>query len=228
MAKYDYILLDADNTLWDFDLAEHLALQQALQYYGISCTPEVETCYVEINSALWAAFDRGEIQQQDLAVQRFAQLLETIGREGSPSAMNHTYLTKLGEQGVALEGADGFCRQLAEHCTLAIVTNGLSLAQHGRFDRCTMKDCISKLYISQEIGHSKPQKAFFDHVLTDLGITDLGRVLVIGDSLSSDILGAKQAGLDAIWFNPKEKPCPDHLSPVLIAKGFEEMAEYIL
>lgn len=228
MPRYDTILLDADNTIWDFDRAEHTALGLTLIDYDILPSPEVELSYKCINSDLWSALDRGEIAQEVLAVERFRRFLKTLNRTEDPSAMNQAYLSRLSQQGIPLEGAEAFCRSLAEHCTLAIVTNGLSQAQHGRFDRCSMKDVISKLYISQEIGCAKPQKAFFDHVLADMGITDTSRVVVIGDNLGSDILGAQNAGLDAIWYNPKGHPCRQSLSPRLKARSYQEILEFVL
>ena len=198
MPRYDYVLLDADNTLFDFDLAEHKALGLTLASHGIPFTPEAEQTYIDINTALWSKFDRGEISQGELVVERFSAFLRAVGRAGDPAELNRYYLSRLGEQGDLLPGAEALCRALAARCTLAIITNGVSSAQRGRFARSPIQDCISHLFISEDIGFQKPRREFFDAVLHDMGISDPGRAVVVGDTLGSDILGAKNAGLDEL------------------------------
>ena len=190
MPRYDYVLLDADNTLFDFDLAEHKALGLTLAGHGIPFTPEAEQTYIDINTALWSKFDRGEISQGELVVERFSSFLRAVGRAGDPAELNRYYLSRLGEQGDLLPGAEALCRALAARCTLAIITNGVSSAQRGRFARSPIQDCISHLFISEDIGFHKPRREFFDAVLHDMGISDPGRAVVVGDTLGSDILGA--------------------------------------
>lgn len=228
MPRYDYVLLDADNTLFDFDLAEHKALGLTLAGHGIPFTPEAEQTYIDINTALWSKFDRGEISQGALVVERFSSFLRAVGRAGDPAELNRYYLSRLGEQGDLLPGAEALCRALAARCTLAIITNGVSSAQRGRFARSPIQDCISNLFISEDIGFQKPRREFFDAVLHDMGISDPGRAVVVGDTLGSDILGAKNAGLDAVWYNPKGRPARPDLSPVLIAASFDQIENFIL
>ncbi len=228
MPRYDYVLLDADNTLFDFDLAEHKALGITLTDHNLPFTPETERTYVELNAALWARFDRSEVSLEELVVERFSAFLRAVGREGDPAALNHYYLSRLGEQADLLPGAEDLCRALAPWCTLAIVTNGLSLAQRGRVSRSPLQPYISYLFISEEIGVQKPRPAFFDAVLRDMAITDRRRTVVVGDTLGSDILGAQQSGLDAIWYNPKDLPLGQDLSPTLIASNFDDIRNFIL
>lgn len=106
MPRYDYVLLDADNTLFDFDLAEHKALGLTLAGHGIPFTPEAEQTYIDINTALWSKFDRGEISQGALVVERFSSFLRAVGRAGDPAELNRYYLSRLGEQGDLLPGAE--------------------------------------------------------------------------------------------------------------------------
>lgn len=228
MPRYDYVLLDADNTLFHFDLAEHKALGITLTDHGLPFTPETEQIYVTLNAALWARFDRSEIRLDELVVERFSAFLRAVGREGDPAALNHHYLSRLGEQADLLPGAEDLCRALAPWCTLAIVTNGLSLAQRGRVSRSPLQPYISHLFISEELGVQKPRPEFFDAVLRDMAIADKRRAVVVGDTLGSDILGAQQSGLDAIWYNPKGLPLGQDLSPALIASNFDDIRNFIL
>ena len=169
MPRYDYVLFDADNTLFDFDRAEAEALRTTLAEYGLPATPETEETYLAVNRALWAQFDRGEVSREWLVVERFARLLRALGRSGDPAAVNHAYLTHLGEGAFLLPGAEELCRALAPCCTLAIVTNGVAMAQRARFEASPLRDVVPWLFISEEVGASKPDPAFFAPVLRALG-----------------------------------------------------------
>ena len=109
MRRYDFVLLDADNTLFDFDRSEHEALRLALESFSIPCPPETEALYVSINSALWAMLDRGEAAREWLVVERFARLTAALGVDADPAALNRTYLDRLGEQSFLLPGALEVC-----------------------------------------------------------------------------------------------------------------------
>ncbi len=216
MPNYDYILFDADNTLFDFDTAEHRALNQTLEHYGYPRDDATRGLYLDINRRLWSAFDRGEVTKEHLVVERFAALQRALGGNYDSCKMNTYYLSRLAEGADLLPGAEDLCRTLAEHCTLAIITNGVALAQRGRFGRSPLKDVIPYLFISGEMGCQKPQKVFFDHVLAKMKVTDPSRVLVVGDSLSADIQGAVNAGLDSVWYAPggtltEGSPQPTHI-----------------
>lgn len=206
MKRYDFVLFDADNTLFDFDRAEHEALRLALEAFSIPCTPETEARYVSINSGLWAMLDRGEATREWLVVERFARLTRELGVEADPQALNRTYLDKLGEQPFLLPGAEKMCRALGQHCTLAILTNGVARAQRGRFDRSPLAGLIPHLFISEEVGASKPSPAFFRPVLDALGVTNPRRALMVGDNLTTDIGAPPPWG----WIPPGTTPaaCP--------------------
>ena len=151
MARYQYVLFDADNTLFDFDRSEWEALGLTLEAHGIDPTRERKLRYQAINAELWAAFNRGELEQPFLVVERFAVFLREFGLSGDPVAMNADYLNFLAQQGCPLPGAEALCAALAPHCTLALVTNGLSVAQRGRYDRSPLRTYLPHLFISQEL-----------------------------------------------------------------------------
>ena len=228
MPRYDVILFDADNTLFDFDRAEEEALRATLARYGLPVTARSVAAYLAINRELWARFDRGEVSREWLVVERFARLLRTLGRPGDPAAMNRAYLTRLGEGAFLLPGAEALCRALAPRCTLAIVTNGVALAQRARFEASPLRDVVPWLFISEEVGASKPDPAFFAPVLRALGEPDRARVLMVGDNLLTDIRGGINAGLDTAWFNPHPLPGGPDVRPTWEVDGFPALEALIL
>lgn len=228
MPKYDYVLLDADNTLFDFDAAEERALNLTLTHYGYAATAENRRCYLTLNRALWAAFDRGEVDKDFLLAERFARLQQALGGAHDSAEMNRFYLARLGEGADLLPGAEAFCRTLAQACTLAIITNGVASVQRGRFDKSPLSGLIPHLFISGEMDCQKPQKVFFQKVLAAMDIIDSRRAVVVGDSLTADIQGAVNAGLDSIWYNPKGLPLGDGPRPTHIMGLFSDISAAIL
>lgn len=217
MKRYRYLLLDADETLFDFPKSEKLAIVQTLKDYGFACSEETISLYSRINHALWQRFNLGEIPREQIRQERFSRLLAELG--GNPELgpeMDQHYAKALGSFGILFPGALEMCRKLAGAYLMAIVTNGFSVSQHGRFDHSPVQKYIPYLFISEELGCQKPQKLFFDKVLDKMGVGDKERnqVLVIGDSLNSDIQGGKNAGLDTCWY------CPGGLS--------DELPDYIV
>ena len=206
MPNYDYVLFDADNTLFDFDAAEHAALAATLERYGYSDRDTAREHYLRVNRALWAAFNKGEVTAEFLLVERFAALQRILGGGHDPAEMNVFYLARLGEGADLLPGAEALCRALAPHCTLAIITNGVPAVQRSRIAASPLSGLFPYLFISGEMGTQKPERAFFQTVFHTMGITEPGRAVVVGDSLSADIQGAANAGLPSVWYNPKGLP----------------------
>ena len=225
---YDVVLFDADNTLFDFDAAEAQALDLTLAEYGYPVDDQSRSCYLAVNRDLWARFDRGEVKREWLVVERFAALQRALGGHHDPAEMNTFYLARLAEAGCLLPGAEDLCRRLAPSCTLAIVTNGVASAQRGRFDRSPLKELIPWLFISEEVGYQKPQRQFFDAVLSAMSLPQSARIVVVGDSLTADILGAVNAGLDSIWYNPLGLPGRPDIVPTFEARSFDQVFHLIV
>lgn len=226
--NYDTLFLDADNTLFDFDRAEHEALKRAMTERGYPFTPETESVYLTINRGLWEAFDRGEVEQKWLVVERFRRLDAALGGSNDPEAFNRDYLTYLGQGAWLLPGALELCRELKQAgCRLAIATNGVARVQHARMDASPLAQYIDGLFISEELGAQKPQAEFFLPMLERMGVADKGRCLMVGDNLRSDILGGRNAGLPTVWYNPRRLPNPTDIRPTFTVATYQELKDLI-
>ncbi|MCI8538783.1 MAG: noncanonical pyrimidine nucleotidase, YjjG family [Oscillospiraceae bacterium] len=229
MLRFDTVLFDADNTLFDFDRAEAEVLRQVTEDLGVPLTEELRRAYGQINTALWNRFDRGEITRDWLVVERFRQYLDLLGG-GDPEEMNRAYLKGLGQCSMLLPGAEALCRRLKPFCHMAILTNGITESQTGRLERSAIQDCIEGLFISQAMGCQKPQREFFVQVYNALGLTgrDLSRTVMVGDNLQSDILGGQNGGISTIWFNPHRKKNDSGIHPDWTAETLAEVGDIIL
>lgn len=228
MRRYDAVLLDADNTLFDFDGAEQKALRAVLVQRGYTPDRAAVELYQGINAALWDAFARGEVEQDFLLVERFRRFEQAMGGSHDPVQFNADYVSALAQNGELLPGALELCRELAGlGLHLAIVTNGASVAQRGRYAASPIREYIPHLFISQEMGVSKPDVLFFDQVCRTMDISDRRRAVVVGDNLSSDILGGNRAGIDTIWFNPHGAPLTGPGRPTYTAADLETVGRII-
>ena len=215
--NFDVVLLDADETVYDFLLAEKTAVSRTLADFGVEPTDEVIRLYSEINLRCWKALERGELSRDALKSYRFRQLFEQIG--ASPvdyTAVNDSYLENLSECGFMLPGATEFVKKLHEEYDVKVylATNGLTVPQTGRYVRSGIDRYVDGIYISEQIGASKPDKAYFDAVFADLGVTDKSRVIILGDSLTSDMQGGRNAGITTCRYlrgaEPDGDPRCDH------------------
>lgn len=229
MPRYDFVLLDADETLFDFHRSEDEALRKVLSDRGYPTDEETVALYLKINSALWDANARGEVDQDFLTVERFAAFMRVMGGDHDPRQFNRDYLEALGSGCYLLPGAVEFCRALADGgCRLAIVTNGLPTAQWGRFNRSPLKDIIPHMFVSMELGCQKPQPEYFDQVCDALCITDRSRAIVVGDNLRSDILGGVNAGMDTMWYAPGGGMPPAYPAPTYTVRTYGEALAILL
>lgn len=202
--RYQYLLVDNDNTLMDFSAAEYKALRQTLKEAGLPA--DVATCdaYQRINQALWQALERGETTQGELKVERFRQLLAYL--DESPlqaEALSAAYATNLGNYADLLPGAEEFIQRLHGKMKIALVSNGVSAIQRNRLSLCPLTPLFDAIIISEEVGIAKPDPAMLQIALDQLGCKDVSQAVLMGDSLSADIAAAKNAGMDSIYFCPR-------------------------
>ena len=205
----DMLLLDMDGTFLDFEAAEKSAFRTAMIRHGYPAGEREYAVYGKINHGLWEAFERGEIDKPTLLSTRFGRLFEALGIKGDGAAFEREYQALLGEGAQLVEGAEEVLSYLAERYALYVVTNGVERTQRNRLRLSGIDRFMTGIFISGTIGWQKPQKEFFDCCFERIPGLDRSRTLIIGDSLTSDIQGGFNAGIETCWFNPKGKKKPE-------------------
>ena len=229
MAKYYCILFDADNTLLDFDAAESKALADTLRAYGIE--PDVETVqtYRTINEELWHQLEKGQIRREKLMAERFTRFLKAVNAAGSGVEMNRFYLEQLSTHpDLAAPNVLDVLRELSEVATLAVVTNGFEKVQTRRTAESGILDYVEDVFVSEKMDSEKPNRKIFDAALRALGVENREHVLMVGDSLSSDIQGGVNAGLDTCWYNPGHAENPGKVCPTYEIASLEELYPLVM
>ncbi len=204
--RYQYILMDMDGTLFDFNQSEYNAFSGAMQSAGISCTEQLFRTFHKINKRLWREYEAAGMTRAQVQLTRFQKLFDMFHFSADPSAVNEVYKAILSGSTELTEDAFDVCRALAQTHTLYIITNGAS-NQRGRLESAGLAPFFRDVFISEEIGFRKPQKEFFDYVLEKSNIENRRDCLVVGDSQTSDIRGARNAGMDSCLFSEKEITC---------------------
>ena len=200
--RYQYLLIDNDNTIMDFNAAEAKALVDVLKAYGLPTDEATIHLYHEINDAQWKALERGETTQPRLKVERFRLLLAELGREELDAiALSDAYANGLGSHADLLPGAAEFIRALHGKIKMALVSNGVSAIQRGRLSHCPLSPLFDEIIISEEVGAAKPDPTLLLVAMERLGCTDKSQAVMMGDSLSADIPAAVNAGVDSIFFS---------------------------
>ncbi|MGA2641688.1 MAG: YjjG family noncanonical pyrimidine nucleotidase [Spirochaetia bacterium] len=208
MNKYRGVLLDADNTLFDYDRAEAEALAETLRDAAPDGPRESAiAAYRVINARYWKLFEKGEIDSAGLQSGRWVDLFREMELSGDPAAAAGNYVTRLAEKAHLLPGAAVTVRELARRARLCLVTNGLSRVQRGRLAHSGIAGSFTAILISEELGVAKPDPRFFQAAGDALGLSP-ARLICVGDSPAADIAGARGAGIDACWFNPGGAPWP--------------------
>ena len=220
---YQYLLFDADNTLFDLDAAERSAHQKLCREYGLAFSEEGYQLYHQCNAQLWHEFDLGRCTKEFLLVERFRRYLAITGEKADPQALNIAHLRALGEGAVLLPEALALCRRLAANHALYLLTNAVASVQRRRFEGSPIAPFFRGVFISEDIGWGKPSREYFDYVFRSVPGLERDNALVIGDSLSSDIQGANNAGLPCCWFNPRGLPRPGHLRIDYEIRALEEL-----
>ncbi len=229
MAKYYCILFDADNTLLNFDAAENKALAETLVNYGIEPDAETVQTYREINTELWKQLEKGQIRREKLMNERFTRFLKAINAAGNGAEMNRFYLEQLSTHPDLLNSnVLDVMRELSEVATLAVVTNGFDRVQSRRVQESGLANYLEDVFVSEKLDSEKPNRKIFDAALRSLGVENREHVLMVGDSLSSDIQGGVNAGLDTCWFNPNRAENPGKVCPTYEISNLEELYALVM
>ncbi len=230
MAYYTCILLDADNTLLDFDAAERQALTEMLARYDLPHDEHACAVYHEVNRQLWESLAKGELNKNKLFRIRFGRYMQAMGLtdNGKGVEMNDVYEDLLATHADLLPGAIQALVELSEVATLAIVSNGAAKVQQARIEASGVGRYMDGIYISEKVGAAKPSPKLYDHVLKDLGLTNRSRVLIVGDDLLADIQGGINAGLDTCWVNFTGAENETGIQPKYEIHSYEELYRIVM
>lgn len=226
---FKVILWDVDATLLNFEKAEEAGIRGCFEKYNLGeCTDEMLENYKGINRGYWQAMERGEIEKPVLLVKRFEDFLNAYGLDSSVAAgFNELYQILLGETVVFYENALETVQALKGKVLQFAVTNGTKVAQDGKLRNSGLDKEFDRVFISEVVGVEKPNKGFFDAVFAEIGEYAKDEVLIVGDSLTSDIQGGVNAGIKTCWFNPKGAENTSALKPDYEIRDIGEVLEIV-
>lgn len=209
------LLWDVDNTLLDFSAAERAAIRSLFQEYGLgACSEEMLQRYAAINMAYWERLERGELTKPEVLAGRFREFFETEGiNTAIAPEFNEKYQLRLGDTIVYRDDSLQIIKSLRGRVRQYVVSNGTVTAQTKKLRLSGLGALMDGIFLSEELGVEKPNVAFFDKVFSVLGDIDRSQVMIVGDSLTSDILGGTNAGIVTCWYNPGGKPAAGGVHP---------------
>ncbi len=227
MTKYEILLFDVDDTLLDFDLAENAALDRMFKEENIVVTSEMIARYKEINESMWRAFERGEVTKNTLHNTRFSMALKEFGIEVDGTYFESLFQKYLREAHHYVDGAYEVIAQLANHYHLYVVSNGVTVTQNKRLVDANLAQYFKGIFISEQTGYQKPMPDFFDYVFERIDHFDKEKALIIGDSLTSDIKGGIQSGIDTCWFNIRNVENTSGIEPHYEIKKLQDLHDLL-
>ncbi len=227
--KYELILFDLDGTLFDYKKAEEYALKKSMEHFDVNLNPDF--ClekYRKINRQVWLEFERGEISLNELKLKRFKVLFDELSIKQDIKSFSDKYLYYISKSSFVTEGAEEIVFSLYGKYKLALVTNGIYSAQYERLKSSPLKDFFHIFVVSEKIGVAKPDPDFFSYVFKKARHNDKSTALIVGDSLSSDIKGGLNFGIDTCWFNPEKIRNEEKISPTYEIEELTQIKDIIL
>jgi 2-haloacid dehalogenase len=202
MQQFQTLLLDADNTLFDFTAGERAALDLAFEQHGYPLNDEIRLAYERINVGLWKQYEQGLMDRKSVIYSRFGLLFREIGIDDDGIHFEDVYQDLLGQQHAFIPDAPEVIDYLYQKYDLYIVTNGVTATQLRRLSDSKLDRYMKRIFVSEETGYQKPMREYFDYCFQRIPNFDPSRSLIIGDSLTSDIKGGNNAGIQTCWYNP--------------------------
>ena len=229
MSKYKYLLWDIDGTILNFEKAEKRAIRTLFEKFNLGeCTDEMLSHYIEINKKYWKLLECGKMEKERILVERFEEFFLKEGiRTDVASEFNKAYQLALGDTIAFNDDALEIIKAQKKNYQIIIVTNGTAIAQKKKLERSGLDKIADNIFISEEVGYEKPSIHFFERVIAKAGMDDVSQAVIIGDSLTSDIQGGANAGIDTCWYNPKEEVNDTNLKPTYIIKNLHELCEIV-
>lgn len=227
--KYEVILFDADETLYDFKRSEKEAFKNTILKFNIKYDENYHLkIYQEINTVLWKEFEQGLITQEKLKVERFKRLSAQLNISFDENDFAKLYIEHLADASFLYADSIDLIENLNKAYKLSIITNGLVSVQDKRIRKSIISKYFDDIVISEEILISKPNPKIFEHALKNINHTDKSKVLMVGDSLTSDIQGGINFGIDTCWYNPNKIINKTSIKPTYEISNFNELKALLL
>ena len=225
---YKFLLFDLDHTLLDFDAAEDVALSHLLKEEGVEDIQAYKNYYVPMNKALWKDLELKKITKQELVNTRFAKLFAHFGIEKDGAYLAERYQFFLSKQGQIFPGVEDLLKKLIHQgFELYAATNGITFIQTGRLEQSGIAPYFKEIFISEQLHTQKPDAAFYEKIGARIPNFDKDHALMIGDSLSADIQGGNNAGIDTIWYNPHHLENKTQAQPTYEVDSYQALLEIL-
>lgn len=221
--KYQWILFDADETLFSFN--SFLGLQSVLKRYGINFSAEDYEAFQAINKPLWIAYQNNEISARDIQIRRFAKLSAETGVEAL--RLNQELMAEMALVSKPLDGVMEMLNALYGKVRMGIITNGFTELQQSRLENTQTEKFFEIVVVSEQIGAAKPDRQVFEYAFALMDEFDRTKILMVGDTLTSDILGGNNSGIDTCWFNHTGHPNDTSILPTYEITTITELVEIV-
>ena len=225
---YKFLLFDLDHTLLDFDAAEDVALSHLLKEEGVEDIQAYKDYYVPMNKTLWKDLELKKITKQELVNTRFAKLFAHFVIEKDGAYLAERYQFFLSKQGQIFPGVEDLLKKLIHQgFELYAATNGITFIQTGRLEQSGIAPYFKEIFISEQLHTQKPDAAFYEKIGARIPNFDKDHALMIGDSLSADIQGGNNAGIDTIWYNPHHLENKTQAQPTYEVDSYQALLEIL-
>ncbi|MFA9499145.1 pyrimidine 5'-nucleotidase [Mannheimia sp. E30BD] len=221
--RYQWILFDADETLFSFN--SYLGLKAMLARYQIDFSEQDYQDFQAINKPLWVAYQNNEITAQDIQIRRFAKLSQQTGVE--PLKLNQELMAEMALVSQPLVGVIETLNALYGKVKMGIITNGFTELQQKRLDNTQTAHFFDIVVISEQIGAAKPDRQVFDYAFALMDEFDRTKVLMVGDTLASDILGGNNSGIDTCWLNTFNLENDTDIKPTYEINAINQLIEIV-
>ena len=221
------IFFDLDDTLLDFTRAEREALSCAFRCFDIDPAPTVLDRYHVINREQWELLEEGVLTRAQVLTRRFDLLFEELGVRCSSREVCDCYEDFLAQGHWFIPGAVELLVELAPRYDLYLASNGAAAVQQSRLKSAGIGPYFKDIFISEELGADKPGPAFFAAAFSAISDFNPETALIVGDSLTSDIRGGRNAGIRTCWFNPHGKPARPDITPDYTIRALAELPDLL-
>ena len=223
------VLWDVDGTLLDFNAAERASIKTLFREFGLGdCTDTMLARYSDINTSFWKRIEKNELTRPQVLIGRFDQFFTEYGIDTQIAPkFNERYQLALGDTIVYRDDSLNIVKGLKGKVKQYVVSNGTVAAQTKKLEKSKFGEWMDGVFLSEQLGVEKPNTGFFEKVFSSIYPDDLSEVMIVGDSLTSDMQGGMNAGIKTCWYNPQKKPVPDNYRVDFVISDLHELTDLL-